>query len=197
MKVGCVTLSGGFLLLIAFLNYMDREGIVRLSLIACTLHELGHLLVLSCMGVRVRGVSLTVVGAEIQLKTPLSYGQELLAAMAGPLVNGILAVCFAQWSLFAGINLLLAGFNLLPVGGLDGGRVLCCALAQVLDQERCFAICRRVEQMVVTVLLISGILLLGVGGSATLTITAGWLFFAVWGKKNGKNSCHLCKKRVK
>ena len=45
--------TGGFLLLAAWLNYLDRQGIVPLALLSCTLHELGHLLVLLLLGVRV------------------------------------------------------------------------------------------------------------------------------------------------
>ncbi|MFB6112146.1 MAG: metalloprotease [Halobacteriaceae archaeon] len=61
--------------------------------------------------------------------TPREHG---LIAAAGPLTNLGLAALFALvWplspavgALGVGINLLLAGFNMLPVGGLDGRTVL-------------------------------------------------------------------------
>jgi Zn-dependent protease len=54
-----------------------------------------------------------------------------LIALAGPAANLVLAVLFAPLVLLAptvglrgvGVNLLLAGFNMLPVGGLDGATV--------------------------------------------------------------------------
>lgn len=59
-----------------------------------------------------------------------------LIALAGPLVNVVLAVAFLPIALFGTgyaasvgglglfVNLLLAGFNMLPVGPLDGRKVL-------------------------------------------------------------------------
>ncbi|WP_049903094.1 zinc metalloprotease [Halococcus agarilyticus] len=62
--------------------------------------------------------------------------QNGLIALAGPVTNLVLAVAFAPLALLAGgflgvvgafgvgINLLLAGFNMLPFGPLDGRKVL-------------------------------------------------------------------------
>ena len=103
-------------------NYLDRQGIVLLALLSCALHELGHLLVLRLLGVRVRRLSITAVGAEMETDRSLSYGGEILAALAGPLVNLVLALTFCRFSrgwVFAGLNLVLCCFNLLPVGRLE------------------------------------------------------------------------------
>ena len=67
--------------------------------------------------------------------------QNGLIALAGPVTNLALAVAFAPLALFAGgflgaigafgvgINLLLAGFNMLPFGPLDGRKVLSWSVA--------------------------------------------------------------------
>ena len=68
----------------------------------------------------------------------LSYGQEAAAALAGPAVNLTLALALCRLpggELWAGLNLVLACFNLLPVGRLDGGRVLRCLLSWLLGPE--------------------------------------------------------------
>ena len=39
---GRVEATGGFLLLVAWLNYLDRSLLVPLALCACAVHELGH-----------------------------------------------------------------------------------------------------------------------------------------------------------
>ena len=67
--------------------------------------------------------------------------QNGLIALAGPVTNLALAVCFAPLALVfsgflglvgvfgVGINLLLAGFNMLPFGPLDGRKVLSWSVA--------------------------------------------------------------------
>ena len=61
----------------------------------------------------------------------ISYGGELLAAAAGPAVNLLLALILAwvgRWQeaayLFAGTQLVLGVFNLLPIAPLDGSALL-------------------------------------------------------------------------
>ncbi len=139
MRLGRVEVTGGFLLLTAWLNYLDRQGVVPLALLACALHELGHWAALRALGARVRRVRLTAVGAEMEVDRTLSYGGELLAALAGPGANLALALAFSPLTgggLFAGLNLALACFNLLPVGQMDGGRVLRCVLAWLMGPAR-------------------------------------------------------------
>ena len=73
---GRVEVTGGFLLLVAWLNYLDRSFVVPLALAACGVHELGHIFVIRRMGGAIRGIRLTAVGAELILSRPLGYWQE-------------------------------------------------------------------------------------------------------------------------
>jgi Zn-dependent protease len=105
-------------------------------------HEVGHALVARRAGLRVRGITLWLLGGVALLEDePASPGDELRVAIVGPAVSLALAVGFglaaAALSL-AGIptlavvvaawlalgNAALAVFNLLPAAPLDGGRVL-------------------------------------------------------------------------
>jgi Zn-dependent protease len=105
-------------------------------------HEVGHALVARRAGLRVRGITLWLLGGVAQLEDePASPGDELRVAIVGPAVSLALAVGFglaaAALSL-AGVptlavvvaawlalgNAALAVFNLLPAAPLDGGRVL-------------------------------------------------------------------------
>ena len=109
--------------------------------LAAALHEGGHLLAARAVGVQVRGMRLDVFGARMALGGCLSYGQEWLVALGGPLVNaltgGIALLARREWGrdpwggllLFGAASLILCGVNLLPVATLDGGRMLACGLA--------------------------------------------------------------------
>lgn len=129
-----VEITAGALLLWALLYYLDSDGMVMLVLSACTLHELGHYIAIRLLRGQVARLRVTCVGAEMVLsaRCPLGPARELAAALAGPAVNLLLALGCAglgeRWWCFAGVNLALALFNLLPVGPLDGGRALGCLL---------------------------------------------------------------------
>lgn len=103
------------------------------------LHELGHSLVARSQGIRVTTITLFLFGGiasiEEESKTP---GQAFQVAIAGPLVSICLWLLLGFGSRFlppggpaavlsqslAGINLVLALFNLIPGLPLDGGQIL-------------------------------------------------------------------------
>ena len=114
-------------------------GLFLASLLA---HEIGHALVARRAGLRVRGITLWLLGGVAQLEDePASPGDELRVAIVGPAVSLALAVGFGLAAValsvtggpaLAGVvvawlalaNAVLAVFNLLPAAPLDGGRVL-------------------------------------------------------------------------
>ncbi|MEV6931804.1 site-2 protease family protein [Dactylosporangium sp. NPDC051485] len=115
-------------------------------LLSLLVHEMAHALVARAYGVRVEQVTLWLLGGAAELgQEPPSARADLLIAGAGPVASAVLAFGFggltagltaarapagvvAVCSWLAGINLLLAAFNLLPGAPLDGGRVLRAAL---------------------------------------------------------------------
>ncbi len=123
-------LSPGFLLLWALFFFLDQDGVAPWALAACTVHELAHVICLYLAGGRIKRIRFTAFGAEIEGQSwrRLSYGGELLSVLAGPGSNLMLAFLAARagerWYLFAGLNLSLGIFNLLPAPGLDGGRAV-------------------------------------------------------------------------
>ncbi len=105
-------------------------------------HELCHAAVARAHGVRTRSITLFIFGgvAEMEEEPPTARA-ELLVAIAGPLGSALLAALAlgvraagrtAGWSdgpdalagYLAGMNGVLAVFNLVPAFPLDGGRVL-------------------------------------------------------------------------
>lgn len=194
MRVGQVTFSPGFLFLAALLYYFDDQNLVPLCLLACLVHELGHWWVIHFVGGQVGKIKVTIVGAEMTLVGSLSYGKEFLVALAGPGLNLILALFFCRfhWGLvFAGVNFALGVFNLLPVGGLDGGRILSSLLALALGPQWGTLAQSWIDLIFGAALLLFGGLAILAYGNFTLLLVALWLNFG--GRKKGKRGNRLAR----
>jgi Zn-dependent protease len=111
-----------------------------LLFVSVLIHELSHSLVAIRRGLRVRGITLFILGGVSNISgEPRAPADEFAIALVGPLTSLLLAAEF--WGLHQGlgpaetpasavsqylafVNLLLGVFNLLPGFPLDGGRVL-------------------------------------------------------------------------
>src|SRR5215210_4235022 len=115
-----------FLLLafFAFLGYRDSGdpltalvtvGIIVALFFCVLLHEFGHSLVAQRLGIEVSDITLLPIGGLARLKSlPERPWDEVKIAVAGPLVNVVLA------PLFFGIALLLGGSIMTPANILEG-----------------------------------------------------------------------------
>lgn len=185
--MGKVEVSGGFLLLMAFLFYLDQNGLLFWAWLACLLHELGHYGAIRLVGGQVRHLYLTAVGAEMKLASPygLSYGKELAAVLAGPGASLLVAWVAARlgslmgWPfffLFSGLNLCTGLFQLLPVRPLDGGRALELLLSALWKEEWADLVCNLCSAAFVFLLLLVGAVFWNGGiGGISLVVTVLWL----------------------
>lgn len=102
-------------------------------------HELSHALVARRFDIEMKGITLFIFGGVAEMTDePPSPKAEFWVAIAGPIASVLVAVVFygvtlaaglppatrAVLGYLAGINLVLAVFNLIPAFPLDGGRIL-------------------------------------------------------------------------
>lgn len=121
---------------------MGQIEIYALLILFALLHELGHLCMGLCVGLRPKEVRVTPFGVSITFKNEVRYytpnekmWKEIAVAIAGPLVNiGMVFLYFGfhlQNERIMIVNIVLALLNLLPVFPLDGGRILKSTLSRV------------------------------------------------------------------
>lgn len=119
---------------------MAGAGLLGLA-VSVVAHEMAHALVGRRFGMPMAGITLFVFGGVAELEAePADPQGEALMALAGPLFSvaasglfygledlsgGVVAVVLDYLGF---LNLLLAGFNMLPAFPMDGGRVLRAAL---------------------------------------------------------------------
>lgn len=124
---------GGWLLLAVIYFFLELD--VFLIVLLCVLiHETGHLIMLDWFQIKVRRINLDLTGLSIQFNEAKLQGiKGAITAAAGPSAGITAAVLGSfvgnaieneQLLLFAGSNLALSLFNLLPAKPLDGWRIL-------------------------------------------------------------------------
>ena len=162
-----VRLHFTFLLLLVFLLFVGvggRQSGVMTALYVLALfgsvllHELGHALVARRYGIRTLEIVMFPIGGVSRPERVPKAREELWIALAGPLVNALIAVGLLGWlaasgqlsdwgmlreptdanlaQRIAGGNLLLFLFNLLPAYPMDGGRILRSLLALRMPEDR-------------------------------------------------------------
>ncbi len=161
-----------------------------LFFVALLLHELAHSYMAVREGLSVRRITLFIFGGVAQLaKEPATAGGEFRMAIAGPLMS--LLIGGLAWGLsrlgegpahllfqYLGfINLVVAGFNLVPAFPLDGGRVLRSAIWYFTgDLTRATRIASTIGQGFAYFLIALGVLQV-VGGRVGDGI---WMVFIGW-----------------
>ena len=134
-----------------------------LLLFACVvLHEFGHALAGKAFGINTPDITLLPIGGVARLeRIPDEPLQELVIAVAGPAVTGLIAlgafIGGGWWdyplttqtsipNLLFTMNVVLLLFNLLPAFPMDGGRVLRALLATRMSYARATQVAATIGQ---------------------------------------------------
>src|SRR5258708_24771390 len=200
---------GTFILLLGGLLYIysytgDRNGALNgvlmwLCVSSCVLlHELGHAFAAKAYGIAPVDITLHPLGGLARLeRMPDKPWQELVVALAGPLVNVIIAIALVLALAVTGnlnleslsegksmdllwvllwINSLMFFFNLIPAFPLDGGRVLRALLATRMEYIRATQIAATIGQGLALAMGVSAFAIFK--GNIPLILTAIFIYIA-------------------
>jgi Zn-dependent protease/CBS domain-containing protein len=144
------------------------------------LHELGHSLAARKFGISTKDITLLPIGGVARLeKMPEKPKEELIVAIAGPMVNIVLAFILYffvsmpnpedisedaiaaigphnfLFNLFI-VNIILAVFNMIPAFPMDGGRVLRALLSIKIARHKATFLAARIGQVLAVLFIIGG-----------------------------------------
>ncbi|MFC4359788.1 M50 family metallopeptidase [Halobium salinum] len=141
------------------------------------LHEFGHSLVAMRYGYKIESITLWLFGGVARFtEVPEDWKQELLIAIAGPVVsillgvlsyaafvvvpdtNGVVVAGKFVLAYLALMNVVLAVFNMLPGFPMDGGRVLRALLARTRTHARATQLAAEVGKVFALLLGLFGLL---------------------------------------
>ncbi len=186
-------------------NALVTAAVIIALFLCVVLHEFGHSLVAQRLGIEVHDITLLPIGGIARLKSlPERPWDEVKIAVAGPLVNVVLAPVFygigialgadpltigspllggfgsiGQFFVYLGlINAGLVLFNMIPAFPMDGGRVLRGLLATRLGAVRATDISSAVGQFFALGFFLIGLL----GGNFLLALVAVFIFFGANGE---------------
>ncbi len=166
---------------------------ILLVFLCVTLHEFGHILMARRFGVKTPEVILSPIGGIANMeRIPDKPVQELLVAIAGPLVNVVIAlVLMAGFGLGIAdyatadfekatlvqrlfmVNVTLVLFNLIPAFPMDGGRVLRALLSMGMGAKPATALAARIGQGFAFLFVLAGLFY-----SPILALVGVFIYFA-------------------
>ena len=193
-----VNLSFLVLLLIFMADFRSFSfGLAAAIVLAAsvTLHELGHALTARAFGYRTRDITLSLLGGCASLiSMPRKAWQELLTALAGPLVSFAIAGIVLLMDVFGvtvanvwlrgvlhytfWMNVMLGGFNLLPGFPMDGGRIFRSVMCAFTSRAKATLVAMWVGRVFAILLGLRGISSMFNGGSwGFVSIMIAWMIW--------------------
>ena len=214
-----------FSLLILFIVYINQKAgqnatqilwsvlFILCIFITVLMHELGHALTAKRYNIKTIDITLLPIGGLARLeRLPEKPSEELVVALAGPLVNIALAFITSLFITlpntseqmvsqlangvnsnnfflnFFLVNIVLAIFNLIPAFPMDGGRVLRALLSYKLERHVATKIAARIGQI-----LAIGFIFLGFFSNPFLIFIGLFVFMGAQIESEYTESKHLLK----
>ncbi|KAB3531434.1 site-2 protease family protein [Alkaliphilus serpentinus] len=133
------------------------------------LHELSHTIVARYYNIQILEIELFPLGGVVRLKEVYHIKpiEEMIISLAGPMINILFSLLsfiliyfnivqdyFFHFFMFS--NIIIGGFNLIPVFPLDGGRILRAYLSRKLGNHKATLITIGIGKLLSLILFVSG-----------------------------------------
>ncbi len=160
----------------SFIFIVKPPGYTLPAIAAIILHEVGHLVAARVLKVPMNYMEIGIGGVSLRTRSAaISYTQELLLCVAGPLINLLSYALIRLGALhsgcsndmllwFADISLALGILNLIPIEGFDGSRIIFCLLTQTLGPNTAYRIMHFISFLAICALWMLSIYILMRGG---------------------------------
>lgn len=157
MKIGSlfntdIHVSTILLVMVAVAVFLGNGAELATIFFILLFHEMAHVGAAKLFQMKVKEIELLPFGGAVRIESlfELNPTHEIYIALAGPAANIFLILGYTAFqslglvsisnNVFIKMNLILAGFNLLPALPLDGGRVLRAILAREIGMKKATAI---------------------------------------------------------
>ncbi|MDK2801867.1 MAG: hypothetical protein KFW09_00670 [Oscillospiraceae bacterium] len=181
-----------FFAVISLLGILDKTSISMIALFSSLIHEFGHIIASFICKKKPKEISFETFGIRMfQPDKVIPYNQEMLILFSGPLLNIILAFIFlffykenTNFLLWGYSNLIIGIFNLIPIGNLDGGRILNIFLKKFLDLKKSYFIGMLFSLLFLIPIIFIAVKIIFDSYNFSLIVTAVYLFLIICNKGN-------------
>lgn len=135
----------------------DTTGFSTLYILACVIHETGHIIAFNLLKIKPKSLTFDITGVKLEHNKLLPFKIELIILLAGSLSNFIISILLycvdiLQFNNFIIFNLIIGSFNLLPLKGFDGGKILSIIISNLHSDEFSYSFTKCVDIFVTNVL---------------------------------------------
>ncbi len=176
-----------FFATVTLLMLLNGSSYAIWGLAACLWHELGHFTAMQICGVRVNELIFYGAGIKIVPDKCIDFAgfvKSLLIFLAGCFANFTAALLLSfsdkpELKLFGTVNAVIGVFNLLPLGYLDGGKIILLVIRRLCDYPRACCLERYLKWLnVILILAVLTAFTIVKHGNFTLYLTLCYLLIS-------------------
>lgn len=194
-----IPLHPSFILLFFWFVLTNNFFSFLLFVLVILTHEFGHYIVALKCGYKLDYFYIAPYGVSLNYKEKIFDSRdEILIALAGPLVNFFLCVLVVTfWWIYPSIygltvdfvyqSLMLGLFNMLPCYPLDGGRIFCGILSKQMERQKAIKVVRNLNLVFSALLFICFVYSCFYNFNPTFLLASVFLLFGNLDIKNESN----------